>query len=66
VLPEEFVDRFAIIGDVDTCVKRLQELVGLGLERLVITGPSFGAIREDAQLHTHLMTTGVLPALRQS
>jgi 5,10-methylenetetrahydromethanopterin reductase len=64
VLPDEFVDRFAVIGDVDTCVKRLQELLGFGLERLVITGPSFGAIRDDAQLHTHLMTNEVLPALR--
>ncbi len=64
VLPDEFVDRFAVIGDVDTCAKRLRELIDIGLDRLVITGPSFGANRDDAQTHTRLVTDELLPALR--
>jgi 5,10-methylenetetrahydromethanopterin reductase len=64
VLPDEFVDRFAVVGDTDTCVKRLRELVDGGLDRLVITGPSFGANRDDARMHTQLMTEELLPALR--
>ena len=64
VLPDEFVDRFAVIGDVETCRTRLRELVGAGLDRLVVTGPSFGANREDATLHAQLVTEELLPALR--
>jgi 5,10-methylenetetrahydromethanopterin reductase len=64
VLPDEFTDRFAVIGDVATCTSRLQELVGLGLDRLVVTGPSFGANREDAGVHRELVVNELLPALR--
>ncbi|HEY3834608.1 MAG TPA: LLM class flavin-dependent oxidoreductase [Acidimicrobiia bacterium] len=62
-MPDEFVDRFAILGPPDTCITRLQELVALGLERLVITGPSFGADRDAARVHHDLLTSEVLPAL---
>ncbi len=64
VLPDEFVDRFAVIGDAETCGKRLRELVDAGLDRLVVTGPSFGANRDDARLHTQLVTEELLPAFR--
>jgi 5,10-methylenetetrahydromethanopterin reductase len=64
VLPDEFVDRFAIVGDVQACLTRLRQLVAAGLERLVITGPSFGADRDDAQMHTQLVTDELLPSLR--
>ncbi len=64
VLPDEFVDRFAVIGDAETCGKRLRELVDAGLDRLVVTGPSFGANRDDARVHAQLVTEELLPALR--
>lgn len=64
VLPDEFVDRFAVIGDADTCAKRLRALIDAGLDRLVITGPSFGANREDVRVHHELVTEELLPALR--
>ena len=64
VLPDEFTDRFAVIGDADACAKRLHELVRLGLDRLVITGPSFGADREDANVHRTLVCNELIPALR--
>jgi 5,10-methylenetetrahydromethanopterin reductase len=64
VLPDDFLDRFAVVGDVNACTKRLQELVGLGLERLVLTPPSFGANREDTRIHTRLVEEELLPALR--
>jgi 5,10-methylenetetrahydromethanopterin reductase len=63
VLPDDFVDRFAIVGDARVCVDRLAELVGLGLEHLIITGPSFGADRDHARTHAALMTEEVLSAL---
>jgi 5,10-methylenetetrahydromethanopterin reductase len=64
VLPDEFVDRFAVIGDAATCAARLRELTALGLDRVVITGPSFGANRDDARVHAQLVREELLPALR--
>ena len=64
VLPDEFIERFAVIGGVAVCTERLRELVGLGLDRLVITGPGFGTSRDDAHIHSQLVTQELLPALR--
>ena len=64
VLPDEFVDRFAVVGDVDHCIGRLRELVELGLDRFVITGPSFGAERTAAATHRQLLVDELLPAVR--
>jgi 5,10-methylenetetrahydromethanopterin reductase len=64
LMPDEFIDRFAIVGPPETCVARLEELVALGLERLVVTGPSFGAPRDDAGVHRQLFVDEVLPALK--
>jgi 5,10-methylenetetrahydromethanopterin reductase len=63
-LDPAFVDRFAVVGGVDECVARLHELAALGLERFVLTGPSFGADRDDARLSNRLLVEEVLPALR--
>lgn len=39
-LPDDFVDRFGVVGPSDHCVRRLQELVDCGLDRLVVIGGS--------------------------
>jgi hypothetical protein len=39
-------------------------LVRLGIERFVITGPSFGASGEHRRAADELVTNEVLPALR--
>ena len=62
-LPAEFVDRFAVVGDPDRCVERIAELHGLGLERFVLVGPTFGADRDAARLSRELVVRDVLPAL---
>jgi 5,10-methylenetetrahydromethanopterin reductase len=64
-LTPEFVDRFAVVGPPDVCIDRLRTLVGLGIERFVITGASFGADREHARTADRLMTGEILPALRE-
>ena len=64
-LVPDFVDRFAVVGPPERCVARLQELADLGLERVVLTGPTFGADRDDARTADRLVTGEVLPALRQ-
>jgi 5,10-methylenetetrahydromethanopterin reductase len=60
-----FIDRFAVVGDAAECVARLRELIDLGLDKLVITGASFGADPDQARRADHLIREEVLPALRQ-
>ena len=64
-LDADFVDRFAVVGPPDECVRRLDELAALGIERFVITGVSFGADAEQARRADHLVREEVLPALRE-
>jgi 5,10-methylenetetrahydromethanopterin reductase len=64
VLDDEFVSRFGVIGDPDTCVARLAELADLGLERFVVIGSTFGADPEAARLSAVLTRDEVLPGLR--
>jgi 5,10-methylenetetrahydromethanopterin reductase len=64
-LEPEFVDRFAVVGPPDVCAERLNGLARLGLERFVITGPSFRADREHARTADRLLTREVLPAVRE-
>jgi 5,10-methylenetetrahydromethanopterin reductase len=64
VLPDEFIDRFAVLGDFATCSKRLHELTDMGLDRLIITGPAFGTVREHAAIHTEIVVNELLPSLR--
>jgi 5,10-methylenetetrahydromethanopterin reductase len=59
-----FLDRFAILGSTQSCVARLQELVDTGISKLVLTGASFDANRDEAQRSRTLLEREVLPALR--
>jgi 5,10-methylenetetrahydromethanopterin reductase len=65
-LDAEFVDHFGIVGPPDVCIERLQALATLGLERIVIVGPSLGSDREAAAEAMVLFTKDVLPALHAS
>jgi 5,10-methylenetetrahydromethanopterin reductase len=64
VLPDEFIDRFAVVGTPDECATRLLELAAVGLERFVLTGPTIDADREPARVSRRLVVDDVLPALR--
>jgi 5,10-methylenetetrahydromethanopterin reductase len=63
-LRPEFVDRFAIVGAPERCVDRLAELASLGIERFVITGPSFRADPEHSRTAHQLVEREVVPELR--
>jgi len=63
-LTPEFIDRFGIVGKADACVQRLAGLVGLGLDKLIITGPTLGADPDEARAARERFTAEVLPALR--
>jgi 5,10-methylenetetrahydromethanopterin reductase len=64
VLTDEFVDSFGIAGPADYCVERLRTLIDLGLDKLVIVGPSAGSDRSEARRAVATFTGEVLPALR--
>ena len=63
-LPDSFVDRFAVVGGAEACARRLLDLSSLGLDRLVITGPTIDADPTDARVHHRLVGDELLPALR--
>ncbi len=61
-LTPSFVDRYAIVGPPEHCVKRIEELGRLGLDKLVVTGPTAGADRAEAVRSAELLAREVLPA----
>ncbi len=65
LIDQEFAARFAIFGPSDECVRRLRELVALGLDRLLVSGPSLGADRAEAEAAQRRFIEEVLPALRE-
>jgi 5,10-methylenetetrahydromethanopterin reductase len=62
-LTAEFADSFAILGAAESCIGRLRALVALGLDHLVIVGPSLGADPAEARAAQARFVTDVLPAL---
>jgi 5,10-methylenetetrahydromethanopterin reductase len=65
-LTAEFVDRFGIVGPPDHCVARLRELLALGIDRVIVVGPSVDADREAARIAVSAFARDVLPALKEA
>jgi 5,10-methylenetetrahydromethanopterin reductase len=64
VLTESFIDRFAIVGPPSRVTERLNELAGLGLDKIVMTGAMRGVSEADAAVAKQTMETKVLPSFR--
>ena len=64
VLTPGFAARFAVYGPSAYCVDRLLELRDLGLDHLVVVGPSADADRAEATAARRRFAAEVLPALR--
>jgi hypothetical protein len=64
VLTDEFAAGFGIIGPPAECISRFRELIGLGIQRFIIVGPSMGADRNEAERARARFVEEVLPALR--
>jgi 5,10-methylenetetrahydromethanopterin reductase len=64
LLDGDFAGRFAVYGPSAHVSVRLRELLALGLERLIIVGPSVGADRTQARAAELRFVGEVLPALR--
>jgi 5,10-methylenetetrahydromethanopterin reductase len=61
----DFTDRFAIIGPPSHCIDRLAALADLGVDRLVIVGPSMDADPAEAKRARRAFAADVLPALQR-
>lgn len=64
-LTPEFASRFAVLGPAEECAARLRALLDLGLDHLVVIGPSIGADRDESTSANRRFAADVLPALRE-
>lgn len=62
VPPGEFVDQFAIVGPPETCITRIQEVIDLGIDRIVLLGPTVDATDDEEKRCAELLVQEVLPA----
>jgi 5,10-methylenetetrahydromethanopterin reductase len=63
-LTDAFAADFAVLGPAPRCVERLRALVDLGLDHLVIVGPSLGSDPGEARAAHARFVGDVLPALQ--
>jgi 5,10-methylenetetrahydromethanopterin reductase len=63
-LPDAFLDRFAVAGPPEHCVARLRELIGLGLDRVIVVPGSRDADPDVLATSDESFATEVLPRLR--
>lgn len=63
-LTEEFADGYGVFGPSAYCADRLLELASLGLDRIVVIGPSMGADPAETGAAAKRFADEVLPALR--
>jgi 5,10-methylenetetrahydromethanopterin reductase len=59
-----FTEEFAVVGSASYCIERLSALVGLGIDRFVVVGPSIDADPAEAKRARSAFAADVLPALR--
>jgi 5,10-methylenetetrahydromethanopterin reductase len=65
-LPLEFIERFAIIGPPERCIRRLRALIELGIRRVVVIGPREAHFGVEPQAAMARFAAEVMPALRGS
>lgn len=63
-LPDEFIDRFAIVGSVDHCIQRLVRLVALEIDHFHTVGVIFDPHAEEVT--RNLFVSEVMPAVRRA
>jgi 5,10-methylenetetrahydromethanopterin reductase len=63
VLDDDFVDRYAVAGPPEHCIVRLRELVALGLDKVVVSGPTAGTDRNAARAAMALLDAEVIGSI---
>lgn len=61
ILTPEFIDDYAVVGTPDRCVDKLRQIAALGIDKVIVAGPSAGSDREHAAASHRLMTEQVIP-----
>lgn len=64
-IPGDFAARFGVLGPPSQCVDRLGAMVELGIDRLVVVGPSWGANPGEARDAEERFLADVMPALKR-
>jgi 5,10-methylenetetrahydromethanopterin reductase len=64
--PAEFVDQFAIVGPPERCITRIQEIIDLGIERIVVMGLTVDETDDEKMRCSELMAKEVLPVFSGS
>ena len=65
-IPGDFAARFGVLGGASECIDRLAAIAALGIDRLVIVGPSAGANPAEAREAEERFIGDVMPALRKA
>jgi 5,10-methylenetetrahydromethanopterin reductase len=63
-LDNDFIDRFAVVGPPEDCIRRLRQLIAVGLDRFMVVVGSNRVMPEDYAESRRLLTQVVIPALR--
>jgi 5,10-methylenetetrahydromethanopterin reductase len=61
-LTPEFIDRYAVVGPPATCIRRLREIAALGIDRVLLVGPTIGADPADAKKAAAALASEIVPA----
>ena len=64
VMSDEFIDAFAIAGPPDYCIERLRALAAMGIDKVVISGPTAGTDKVEAARALALLDDAVVPVFR--
>lgn len=65
VIPDEFLETFAIMGSVDYCVDRLGQLTELGVGKFLVSGPAYGNSDPEAADAVARFIEEVVPQVRK-
>lgn len=62
VLTDDFIDQYAVVGTADQCINRLKAIEALGIDKVIIIGPTAAADRDAARASRILLAEQVLAA----
>lgn len=65
LLSDSFIDQFAIVGTLEDCARRLSGLAAIGLDHVVVIGPSRDIDHDRALAATRRFASEVLPTVRE-
>ena len=62
LVPAELVDRFAVVGPPEVCIRRLEAIARIGVEKIIVIGPRDESGNLEVERAEAAVTRHVLPA----